>query len=109
MTSLIPGSVTVQQGVLTGAAQTDTGRILYIEVATTDLTDAQHHMPIADLVEAMVDALVAGAPTPATIALDSQAQAEDPDLVAARQARIGQPLSPQRREAIEAILAKLEA
>lgn len=109
MTSLIPGSVTVQQGVLTGAAQTDTGRILYIQVATTDFTETQRHQPIADVVVAMVDALVVGEPTPATIALDSQDQAEDPDLVAARRARIGQPVSPQRREAIEAILAKLEA
>lgn len=109
MTSLVPGSVVVQQGILTGAAETDTGRIVYVQVATAALTDAQRHQPISDLVEALVDALVAGEPTPATIALDSQAQADDPDLVAARQARIGQPLSPQRREAIEAVLAKLEA
>jgi hypothetical protein len=103
MITLVPGSVTVQQGVLTGGARTDGGRVVYVEVATSALTDDQKRRPIPDLVVALAQDLLAGNPSPATIVLDSGPPQVRPD------SRTGEPVSQIRKEAIEAILNALRA
>jgi hypothetical protein len=102
-TTLIPGSVTVQQGVLTGGARFESGRIVYVEVATDALAEDQKRIPIPELVVALADAIEASLPCPAKIVLDSRAQG----AIGAPDGRVGQPVSPARRAAIDAVLAKL--